>query len=820
MKIFLIANSHIDPMWLWEWEDGCASAISTFRTAADFAEKYDALVFNHNEALLYQWVESYEPELFKRIQKLVKKGKWVVSGGWYLQPDCNIPSGESIIRQITVGSEYFRKKFDKCPETAMNLDSFGHSRGLVQILCDAGYKCYYVCRPRDEHHDMSLPDRFIWKGRDGSEIPVIRDPEGYGTGPEGSAGKIKRIVASGRQAENENVLVFWGIGDHGGGISKADYEELEKFINERQYDIVQSNFDEYAEAFLSENKKLPVIDKTLGNSMTGCYTSQIRLKKEHRFLEGLYYSVERAATSLYASGKADYPTEVLENALKDLLLIEFHDAVPGSSIRNVETSALRIASHAEEELIRLRMACFYKLAKGQKKAEHGVYPILVYNPHPYDITVPVSCEYTMAEQNWEPHWTEGEMTCNGKKVLCQWEQQSSGMMIDWQKRVTFLANLKAGEITRFDITEKKIPARKEKYAITEGDYFVFKNDYYSVKLSKLGGYIEELIVNGLNLCEKGHFGVFRSIKTSKDPWGTFEKEYPTEGVDFILASKQTVNNLIRSSFDNENVRVIEDGDVRTVTEVIYIYSMSRIVARYSFYKTKNYFDVNADVYWMESDELLKYVLPVTDGNVLGSTMFSEEEIPSDRKETAFQKYLRTDGTAPYAVINDGVYGCDFDGDYMRMSLLRAACYSSSKVYELPLTREDAYVDRIDNGLRSYSFRFVLGESSAAKIAKEAELFNMPPFALCFFPSGDGEKTDCLVKLTGDAVCSAVKKQEDGDGVVVRIYNPSDETTKGNVVYKNKTVAEYLLKAHTFGTFIIDLDGKNVVRTDLREKQNR
>ena len=816
MKIYLIANSHIDPMWLWEWEDGCATAISTFRTAADFAEKYDALVFNHNEALLYSWVESYEPELFERIKKLVQKGKWVIAGGWYLQPDCNIPSGESIIRQINVGSEYFKEKFDKCPETAMNLDSFGHSRGLVPILKDAGYKCYYICRPRDEHHDMSLPDRFIWRGKDGSEIPVIRDPEGYGTGPEGSVGKIKRIVASGRQKDSENVLVFWGIGDHGGGISKADYEQLEEFIKEKRFEIIQSDFDGYARAFVSEKRELPVIDKTLGNSMTGCYTSQIRLKREHRFLEGLFYSVERAATTLYAYDKCGYPKETLENALKDLLLTEFHDAVPGSSIRSVEGSALRIMNHAEEELIRLRMACFYKLAKGQKKAEHGVYPILVYNPHPYDITVPVSCEYTMAEANWEPHWTEGEMTCNGQKVLCQWEQQSSGMMIDWQKRVTFIARLKAGGITRFDITEKKIPARKESYPITKGEFFSFDNKHYSVRLSKKSGYIEELTVNGSNLCEKGHFGVFKSIKTSKDPWGTFEKEYPKDGENFKLASKEYVNDVIRSSFDNENVRVIEDGEARTVVEVIYTYARSRIVARYAFYKTENYFDVNIDVYWMESDELLKYIFPVSEGKVLGSTMFSEEEIPSDGKETAFQKFLRVDGAVPFAIINDGVYGCDFDGDFMRMSLLRSACYSSSKVYELPLTREDAYVDRIDNGLRSYSFRIFPGESSVSKIAREAEIFNMPPFALCFFPSGEGEKTECLIKITGDGICSAIKKQDGREGVVVRLYNPSENLSKGSIIYKEFKAADYSLEPYSFATFVIDPNGR-VNKTSLREE---
>ena len=96
-KIHLICNAHLDPVWLWQ---RMAEAMSTFRIAADFCEKYDGFVFNHNESVLYEWVQENEPELFERIQKLVKQGKWRVMSGWYLQPDVLMPCGESIIRQI------------------------------------------------------------------------------------------------------------------------------------------------------------------------------------------------------------------------------------------------------------------------------------------------------------------------------------------------------------------------------------------------------------------------------------------------------------------------------------------------------------------------------------------------------------------------------------------------------------------------------------------------------------------------------------------------------------------------------------------------
>ena len=133
-RIHLICNAHLDPVWQWEWEEGAAEALSTFKIAAHFCEEYDSFVFCHNEALLYRWIEEYDMPLFEKIQKLVNEGKWHIMGGWYLQPDCNMPSGEALVRQISEGRKYFKEKFGVTPTVAMNVDSFGHSRGLVQIM--------------------------------------------------------------------------------------------------------------------------------------------------------------------------------------------------------------------------------------------------------------------------------------------------------------------------------------------------------------------------------------------------------------------------------------------------------------------------------------------------------------------------------------------------------------------------------------------------------------------------------------------------------------------------------------------------------------
>ena len=213
-QVFMICNAHLDPVWQWEWEEGAAEAISTFRVAADFCEEYEGFVFNHNEALLYRWVEEYEPVLFERIRELVKKGRWHIMGGWYLQPDCNIPSGESFVRQILEGHKYFMEKFGVTPQAANNFDAFGHSRGLVQILAKSGYKGYIFCRPTGEVRGLPA-DLFVWKGFDGSKVMAQRMPMMYSSGRGGAVDKVKGTV--GAYPDSEFIPCLWGMGDHGGG---------------------------------------------------------------------------------------------------------------------------------------------------------------------------------------------------------------------------------------------------------------------------------------------------------------------------------------------------------------------------------------------------------------------------------------------------------------------------------------------------------------------------------------------------------------------------------------------------------------------------
>ena len=179
-KVRMICNAHIDPIWQWEWEEGASAALSTFQSAANLLNKHD-YIFCHNEVTLYKYTEKYAPALFREIQSLVKEGKWHIMGGWFLQPDCIMPCGEGIVRQIREGEIYFKEKFGVKPTAAVNFDPFGHSRGIVQIMAKCGQTGYLFMRPYGKYMpfpQLALPDEcFIWEGYDGSRVKASRITE-------------------------------------------------------------------------------------------------------------------------------------------------------------------------------------------------------------------------------------------------------------------------------------------------------------------------------------------------------------------------------------------------------------------------------------------------------------------------------------------------------------------------------------------------------------------------------------------------------------------------------------------------------------------
>lgn len=759
-KIHLLCSAHLDPVWLWQRSEGMAEAMSTFRIAADFCERYDGFVFNHNESVLYEWVQENEPELFERIQGLVKEGKWRIMGGWYLQPDVVMPCGESIIRQIRVGNEFFRKYFGEIPKTAIGFDAFGHSRGLVQILKKCGYDNYAYLRPRDTE---CRP--FIWKGFDGSSVNTLKLYEWYNT-PKGQA--LERVESYIKDFPDRVMnLVTWGIGNHGGGPSEKDLRDINHFAQSREdVDFVHSDFDTYFNEL--DKQKLETVDSSLMHCMVGCYTSMARVKQGHRSLESRLSMCEKM---ILQSG-VDYDGKKLLEAEKALLFTEFHDVLPGSAIKKVEDDSLRLIGYGEEIADRLISKAFFRLCQGQKKARGGEIPVLVYNPHPYSVEGDFEAEFQLAEQNHPNNGiynirVRGE---NGEYIPCQIEQEDSAHGMDWRKKVVFHATLAPMGISRFDC-ELKLDKEyvKIKPYIQSDKYIELKNDSLEVRINKSTGLIEKYATGGKDIINSLKIKAYRD---NADPWGM-----EVDGFDECIGE-----------FDIEKfIGVIENGAVRTKVQALFKYNKSYAVVTYIFSKYSSDLDIDVKMLTGDENTMFKLCIDTTldeTSRVYGQTMFGTEELKKDGTEFAFQKWCGLDDShGSVSVINAGTYGGSAKNREIRLSLLRTPVYSAHPVDGVELAPADRIYEHIDMGERNFKFRIC---ANTDFVDYEAEIFNQRPFVLSFFPSGAGEKPQKAVELDNRHILLSAFRKHD-DGVLVRLYNSSDKKQECTASFANAEI---------------------------------
>ena len=819
--IHLICNAHLDPVWLWQWPDGAAEAISTFRTAAELCEEHDSFIFNHNEVVLYDWIREYEPELFHRIQRLVRAGKWHIMGGWFLQPDCNLPSGESFVRHILVGRQFFKRWFDAEPRTAINFDPFGHSRGLVQILAKSGYNSYLFGRPRA--WELYLPDdEFLWTGFDGSIIMANRIRGWYLT-PLGQARQQteKRIP---ELLHKESGVLLWGVGDHGGGPSKKDVEEMNALIAERK-DVTLMHSTPEAFFYQLEKRKdaLPKWDKSINPWATGCYTSQIRVKQKHRLLENEYFSVEKMLTIAAANKLLVYPGEELQDALRDLLFGQFHDILPGSSIQPAEEDALRLFDHGLEICSRLKTRAFFALAGGMPKAESNTIPILVFNPHPFPSKTILETEFCLAAYDASRTCSTVHMQKAGKAVPCQVEQEASNMPMDFRKKVAFVAELDPQQMNRFDCTIENLPSRPriEQYK-KDGDFYFTTNEL-DIIINGRTGLFDKLCVNGIACAGKRAFQPL-IIEDIVDSWARFEKRFDNVLGAFEPMLPEDVARFCDLPLEMlDPLCVIEDGPVRTIVEVLYTFDTSTLIAQYKFPKIGTEIEVALRVYWNEKTKMLKLNIPMPEGKheLFGQVAYGTEKLSNNGDEAVVQKWCAVVNKKmdfAFTCINNGTYGVDFSSEGLRLTLLRSAVYAGEDVQDL---RPDRYSPRMDQGERFFRFWFNAGsvEERLSHIDREAMKKNEEPYILSFFPPGLRHQPKPIILIKNDIIqLTALKFSEDSNDIIVRLFNPTNKPCE--------TICEFpiwgLEKQIRFGkfeikSFKIDVTDLLIRETDLLER---
>lgn len=823
-KLHLLCNAHLDPVWQWEWEEGAAAAISTFRAAAQLCEEFDSFIFNHNEAILYQWIEEYEPHLFDKIQSLVKSGKWHIIGGWFLQPDCNMPSGESFVRQILLGRKYFTEKFGVEPTTAVNFDSFGHTRGLVQILRKSGYDTYIFMRP--DKIDAQLPAReFLWVGYDGSEVLAHKIWEGYNT-PLGEADqKIKRWLAE--YGDCKLALVTWGVGNHGGGPSRIDLANIGQLMKETEsHHIIHSTPEDYFRELKKSGIEIRRYDKDLNPCFVGCYTSQIRIKQKHRLLENELYSLEKMLSTASIQGYMRYPEAEINEAFTDLMTSEFHDILPGSSVKNVEETSLRIIDHGLEIASRLKARAFFALASGQKKAGDGETPIMIYNPHPFKVNGIFECEFMLPDQNWKEEYSVPVVYHDGRVIPSQPEKELSNINLDWRKRVAFAAELEPSQMNRFDCRIRVLNRRPEHSVIEKDGYILFKTTELETVINCKTGLMDKYIVDGFDYIKPFSF-LPVVVDDNDDSWGTNVDSFRDVTGQFRLMTRE---EGIEFSGTHEKllgpVRVVEDGAVRTVVEALFCYHHSYLCLRYKLPKKGTEIQVQVKVNWNENGKMLKLSVPttLTTAKYLGQAAYGTDLLADDGNETVAQKWTAVisemDDRA-FTCINEGTYGSDYSNGEVRLSLLRSPGYCALPVLDRPILPQDRYSDRMDQGERIFNFRFNAGnlKQRLEVIDREALVHNEKPAVLCFSPSGEGPKPKPGIVLSDHSILlTAFKKCEDSKDYIIRLFEPTGKEKDAAVRIPALDLCQTVkLGRFEIKTLKLDMTARTLTETDLLER---
>lgn len=355
----VIGHTHIDVAWLWDLYQTRHKAVRSFATMLKLMEQYPEFKFMSSQPQLYQYVKEDQPELFERIKKAVADGRWEPEGGMWVEADCNLSGGEALVRQFLYGNEFFETEFGKRSKILWLPDVFGYSAALPQILKKSGIDYFFTSKLSWSEFNLSPYDTFTWKGIDGSEVLThftpSRDFTGNGSyeshtdlqyfttynamiNPSQIKGGWQRFQQKG---VDNHFLVSYGFGDGGGGSSDWMIE------NARRMEVPVAgapavrqefarDFFEKLEKRMDGNKRLPKWSGELYLEYhRGTYTAMARNKRSNRKIEIELREVELWREYARKVAGLPYPDDQMRNIWRDTLTLQFHDILPGSSIKKV-----------------------------------------------------------------------------------------------------------------------------------------------------------------------------------------------------------------------------------------------------------------------------------------------------------------------------------------------------------------------------------------------------------------------------------------------------------------------------------------------------
>ncbi|MBD3409175.1 MAG: hypothetical protein GF419_03130 [Ignavibacteriales bacterium] len=796
-KLHLICNAHLDPVWQWRWEEGAAEALSTFRANVDILEENDEFIFNHNEAVLYRWVKRLDPGLYRAIKEFVAEGRWVISGGWHLQPDVNVPGVESLIRHIYEGRAFFQDEFGVKPRVAYNFDSFGHTAGLPQLLRKAGYEMYVHMRPQAP--DLDLPsDLYTWRGADGSEILAHRIAIGlYHTEYDNLASRIDEGAALATKL-GRDVAVFWGIGDHGGGGTREDLALVKELrASEERVEIVHGSTENFYEAVKDEQTE--VVEGDIQRVFTGCYTSLSRVKRG----AGRSLALAVRAEALHAARRAafggEYPEKELGELWRDHLFNDFHDILPGTCVEPAERDALALFGKVDEEARRLTLDAAAGFNRHPAKTFY--LPATILNANTGAKRVPMEIEFMSGYRPlWTGEWHMRLYDAAGNEIECQEEQPEALLPFhDWRRKVSFVAELPGVGSAHYRLEPK------------EGkDNRAARKPASDFGIDETSGKLESLKTrDGAELLADGAPKLL-ALADDADSWGTDRWAFRD----------------VLDEFATESVSTVREGAVRTVHERVATYGKSEAVIHTIGYADFPFVELRIRVNWAERQKRLVLSIPTTLAfeSVLADAPGGLIARPADGDLYPIGKWALASGELAgkrvgLGVVHNGQHGLDAKDGEIRLHVLRSMAYCHEQGFKIEERPARKFADQ---GV--HDVRVLLFPGDPDELKRELGAWSdwtiEPPAAFTHLPYGShgakpeprfGEtptRKEILDVVPANARMTALKRSRDGMATIVRLQESAGEPTNATIKLfaERDVVIETKLEPLEIKTIRIERDG--------------
>ena len=751
--IHMVGNAHIDLAWLWPWTETVDVCEQTFENALDLMEANPDFTYAQSQAQTYEWIEKYHPDLFERIKKMVKAGKWIIVNGMWTEPDSNIPSGEAFVRQILYGQRYFRNKFNVTSDVAWTPDTFGYAWTLPQIYKKAGFD--YFVTTKIWWNDVTRPKHhlFWWESPDGSKILTFL-PEGYGSNPT-SENVLERLKRYQENTQQENLMVLYGKGDHGGGPSKQMLNQIDIMANVDYYPKVEySTPGQFFKAVEATQSELPVVnDEMYLEYHRGCYTTQAKVKKYNRQLECLLETAEKFSS--FAG--IPYPKKELDDAWKRTLFNQFHDILPGSSIPIVYEQAHASYDTALTETNLVLNRALESIAAQVNTRGYGT-PVVVFNPLSWTrndlaiVDLPKEFHKKQLRVTDDQGWIVKSQSISGNRLLFEVNEiPSVGYKV-------------------FFVQVGKTRKPKDLPIASAGK---LENSSFTLLFDEKTGNITSIydrkqkreILSGAG----NELQFFEDIPDRYDAW------------NIGYTGKQWGNDPA------PKMEIIESGGVRATFRITKQTGKSTFTQDVSLYRNYPVIEFRNQVNWHESHVLAKaaFNLDITSETATYEIPYGTIQRPTVPKtaadsakfEVSAHKWIDlTDKKGDYGVslLNDSKYGFDVKKNLMRITLLRSP------------KSPDPEADMGEHEF-TYSLYPHAGDWQSAETYERAYELNYPLQAV--WPKkhvGSRPGSQSFAQLEGDSgiALTTLKKAEDSDELILRFVEIHGKASKATCVLQD------------------------------------